>query len=173
MFTYIYSLFLNFLELSNFPQITRKRSGFSGIQEISFKAETLVKYLRDNCILTTTTYPKLNPTLSDHNFQSKHLHWILCHSFSTKSHFPCFIYKIRKFSNFEPTVYFIMLRNFGAVCQIFMKIASKLGKIQKKKVLNAQGAKLFYEIITQNVEGGGVDSTLPVLLGLNNTLYEV
>ena len=43
MFTYFpYSLISwNFLALFHFPKITRKQSGFPGIQEISFKVETL------------------------------------------------------------------------------------------------------------------------------------
>ena len=42
MFTYyIFHIFLNFLELFHFLKITRKRSGFLRIQEISFKVETL------------------------------------------------------------------------------------------------------------------------------------
>ena len=44
MFTYIVHILefaRNFLEFFHFPKITRKRSGFPGIREISFKVETL------------------------------------------------------------------------------------------------------------------------------------
>ena len=44
MFT-LFSIFLNFLEFFHFPKITRKRSGFLGIREISFKVETLGRVL--------------------------------------------------------------------------------------------------------------------------------
>ena len=40
-----FSIFLNFLELFHFPKITRKRSGFPEILEISFNVETLNAYL--------------------------------------------------------------------------------------------------------------------------------
>ena len=45
MFTYIFHyswISQNFLELFHFPKITRKRSGFPRIREISFKVETLI-----------------------------------------------------------------------------------------------------------------------------------
>ena len=53
----------------------------------------------------------------------------------------CFVHKSRKFSNFEPTFDYIMLRNFGTVCPIFPKIAPKVAQDLKKKVLKARGAK--------------------------------
>ena len=39
-----------------------------------------------------------------------------------------FVHKSRKFSNFEPTVDYIMLRNFGTVRPIFRKIVSKVAQ---------------------------------------------
>ena len=45
----------------------------------------------------------------------------------------CFVHKSRKFSNFEPTVDYIMLRNFGTVRPIFTKIAPKVAQDLKEK----------------------------------------
>ena len=72
--------------------------------------------------------------------------------------------KYRKFPYFEPTLDYIMLRNFGMVRPIFTKIASKVAQDSKEKN--------FREMIARNVEGRGVDSTPPpppVLLGLSGT----
>ena len=66
----------------------------------------------------------------------------------------CFVHKSRKFSNFEPTLDYIMLCNFGTVHPIFPKIK-------------------FHKIIARNVEGGGgripppPPPPPPALLGLN------
>ena len=40
----------------------------------------------------------------------------------------CFVHKCRKFSNFEPTFNYIMLRNFRTVRPIFLKIAPKVAQ---------------------------------------------
>ena len=79
----------------------------------------------------------------------------------------CFVHKSRKFSNFEPTFDYIMLRNFRTVRPIFPKIASKVAQTSKKKVMKARVAKKkFREIIARNVEGGGGRIPPPALLGL-------
>ena len=45
----------------------------------------------------------------------------------------CFVHKSRNFSNFEPTFDYIMLRNFGTVRPIFLKIAPKVAQSFKEK----------------------------------------
>ena len=45
----------------------------------------------------------------------------------------CFVHKSRKFPNFEPTLDYIMLRNFGTVRPIFPKIAPKVAQDLKEK----------------------------------------
>ena len=76
----------------------------------------------------------------------------------------CFVHKSRKFSNFEPTLDYIMLRNFGIVRPIFPKIAPKVAQDFKEK----SREKNFHEIIARNVEGGGgrIPPPPPALLGL-------
>ena len=59
IFLHVYINFFHILEFPgiffHFPKITRKRSGFPGIQEISFKVETLtdtpILYLGDGVIV--------------------------------------------------------------------------------------------------------------------------
>ena len=63
----------------------------------------------------------------------------------------CFVHKSRKFSNFEPTFDYIMLRNFGTVRPIFLKVAQDL---KEKSHENSRREKKFHKIITRNVEGG-------------------
>ena len=74
----------------------------------------------------------------------------------------CFVHKSRKFSNFEPTLDYIMLRNFRTVRLIFPKIAPKVAQnFERNVVMKARGAqKKFCEIIARNVEGGA-DSAPP------------
>ena len=45
----------------------------------------------------------------------------------------CFVHKSRKFSNLEPTFTYIMLRNFGTVHPIFLKIPPKVEQDFKEK----------------------------------------
>ena len=54
--------------------------------------------------------------------------------FSHKKPFSiCFVHKSRKFSNFEPTLEYIMLRNFRTIRPIFPKIAPKVAQNLKEK----------------------------------------
>ena len=73
----------------------------------------------------------------------------------------CFVHKSRKFSNFEPTVDYIMLRNFGTIRPIFPKIAPKVAQdLKEKSHESSRREKNFHEIIARNVEGGA-DSAPP------------
>ena len=46
----------------------------------------------------------------------------------------CFVHKSRKFSNFKPTLDYIMLRNFGTVFPIFPENSAKsCARLQRKK----------------------------------------
>ena len=45
----------------------------------------------------------------------------------------CFVHKSRKFSNFEPTLDYIMLCNFGTVRPIFPKLEPKVAQDFKEK----------------------------------------
>ena len=84
-----------------------------------------------------------------------------------------FVHKFREFSNFEPTLDYIMLRNFGTVRPIFPKIAPKVAQDLKEKSNESSRCGIFFhEITARNVEGGGADSAPPPqsLLGLRNRL---
>ena len=78
-----------------------------------------------------------------------------------------FVHKSRKFSNFEPTVDYVMLRDFRTVRPIFQKIAPKVAQDFKEKkswklaVRKKNSAKLSREMLR-----GGADSAPPALLGL-------
>ena len=68
----------------------------------------------------------------------------------------CFVHKSRKCSNFEPTVDYIMLRNFGTVRPIFTKIAPKVAQdLKEKSHESSWRGKKFPRNIARNVEGGG------------------
>ena len=73
----------------------------------------------------------------------------------------CFVHKSRKFCNFEPTLDYIILRNFGTVRLIFPKIAPKVAQDFKEKSHESsrREKKKIHEIIARNVEG--VDSAPP------------
>ena len=45
----------------------------------------------------------------------------------------CFVHKSWKCSNFEPTLDYIMLRNFGTICPIFPKMVPKVAQDFKEK----------------------------------------
>ena len=77
-----------------------------------------------------------------------------------------FVHKSRKFSNFEPMLDYIMLRNFGTVRPIFPKIAPKVVQDFKKKVMKARGAKKKFPRNYRAKRRGGADSAPPALLGL-------
>ena len=54
-----------------------------------------------------------------------------------------------------------MLRNFGTVCRIFTKIASKFAEdFKEKSPESSRYKKNFHKIIAENIEGGG-DTPLP------------
>ena len=76
-----------------------------------------------------------------------------------------FVHISRKFSDFEPTLDYIMLRNFKTVRPIFPKIAPKVAQDFKEKSHESsrREKKKIHEIIAQNVEGGGgrADSAPP------------
>ena len=81
----------------------------------------------------------------------------------------CFVHKSRKFSNFELALDYIMLRNFGTVRPIFLKIAAKVAQdFKEKSHKSSRRGKKF----PQNYRAkrrGGADSAPPpppALLGL-------
>ena len=61
-----------------------------------------------------------------------------------------YIYKSRKFSNFEAMLDYIMLGNFRTVCPIFLKIAPKVAQDCKEKSHESsrREKKKFHKIIT-------------------------
>ena len=77
----------------------------------------------------------INKYSSDFNCnESKYCNLELKMEFWHKKPFSiCFVHKFRKFSNFEPTFDYIMLRNFGTVRPIFPKIAPKVAQSFKEK----------------------------------------
>ena len=82
--------------------------------------------------------------------------------FSHKKPFSiCFVHKSRKFSNFEPTLEYIMLRNFRTIRPIFPKIAPKVAQnLKEKSHESSRRGKKILRIIARNVEGGA-DSAPP------------
>ena len=56
----------------------------------------------------------------------------------------CFVHKSRKLSNFEPTLDYIMLHNFGTVRPIFPKIAPKVAQDLKEKSHESSGRGNFF-----------------------------
>ena len=90
-------------------------------------------------------------------------------SFGTRSHFSIyvFVHKSRKFSNFEPTLDYIMLRNSRTLRPIFPKIAPKVAQnFKEKSHERSQRGKLFPQNYRAKRRGGGADSAPPALLGL-------
>ena len=73
----------------------------------------------------------------------------------------CFVHKSRKFSNFEPTLDYIMLRNFGTVRPIFLKIAAKVVQDFNEKVMKARGAEKKFPQNYRAKRRGGSDSAPP------------
>ena len=84
----------------------------------------------------------------------------------------CFVHKSRKFSNFEPTVDYIMLRNFRTVRPIFPKIAPKVAQNLKEKSHESswRGKKFPQNYRAKRRGGGGFRPPPPALLGLNEWL---
>ena len=77
----------------------------------------------------------INKYSSDFNCnESKYCNLELNMEFWHKKPFSiCFVHKSRKFSHFEPTLDYIMLRNFRTVRPIFPKIAPKVAQNLKEK----------------------------------------
>ena len=73
----------------------------------------------------------------------------------------CFVHKSRKFSNFEPTLDYIMLRNFRTVRLIFPKIAPKVAQNFKEKSHESsrRGKKILRNYRAKRP--GGADSAPP------------
>ena len=92
--------------------------------------------------------------------------------FSHKKPFSiCFVHKSRKFSNFEPTLEYIMLRNFRTICPIFPKIVPKVAQnLKEKSHESSRCGKKFLWNYRAKSRGGGADSAPPppppALLGL-------
>ena len=81
----------------------------------------------------------------------------------------CFVHKSRKFSNFEPTLDYIMLRNFRTVRPIFPKIAPKVAQNLKEKSHESsrRGKKILRNYRAKRRGGGGIRPP-PALLGLKH-----
>ena len=95
--------------------------------------------------------------------------------FSHKKPFSiCFVHKSRKFSNYEPTLEYIMLRNFRTIRPIFPKIAPKVAQnLKEKSHESSRRGKKFLRNYRAKRRGGGADSAPPpALLGLNRYLME-
>ena len=68
----------------------------------------------------------------------------------------CFVHKSRKLSNFEPTLDYIMLRNFGTVRPIFPKIAPKFAQdLKEKSHESSRRGKFFPRNYRAKRRGGG------------------
>ena len=72
-----------------------------------------------------------------------------------------FVHKSRKFSNFEPTVDYIMLRNFGTVRPIFPKIAPKVAQDFKEKSHESSRRGKYFPRNYRAKRRGGADSAPP------------
>ena len=73
-----------------------------------------------------------------------------------------FVHKSRKFSNFEPTLDYIMLRNFGTGRPIFPKIAPKVAQdFKEKKSWKLAARKKFSTKLSRETSRGGADSAPP------------
>ena len=80
-----------------------------------------------------------------------------------------FVHKSRKWSNFEPTFDYIMLRNLRTVRPIFPKIAPKVAQDFKEKSHESlrRGKKNTAKLSRKTSRGGGRPAP-PVLLGLKS-----
>ena len=80
----------------------------------------------------------------------------------------CFVHKSRKFSNFQPTFDYIILRNFGTVRPIFPKIVPKVAQDFKEKSHESLRCEnIFPQNYRAKRRGRGADSAPLALLGLN------
>ena len=88
--------------------------------------------------------------------------------FSHKKPFSiCFVHKSRKFSNFEPTLEYIMLRNFQTIRPIFPKIAPKVAQnLKEKSNESSRCGNFFCRNYRAKRRGGGGFRPPPALLGL-------
>ena len=77
-----------------------------------------------------------------------------------------FVHKSRKFSDFEPTLDYIMLRNFGTVHPIFRKIAPKVAQDLKEKSPESSRRGNFFPQNYRAKRRGGGGALIPALLGL-------
>ena len=77
--------------------------------------------------------------------------------FSHKKPFSiCFVHKSRKFSNFEPTLEYIILRNFRTIRPIFPKIAPKVAQnLKEKSHESSRRGKNFLRNYRAKRRGGG------------------
>ena len=73
----------------------------------------------------------------------------------------CFVHKSRKFSNFEPTLDYIMLRNFGTVRPIFPKIAPKVAQDFKEKSCESSRRGKKIPLNYRAKRRGGGDGSAP------------
>ena len=73
----------------------------------------------------------------------------------------CFVHKSRKLSNFEPTLDYIMLLNFGTVWPIFPKIAPKVAQDLKEKSHESSRRGNFFPRNYRAKRRGGADSAPP------------
>ena len=68
----------------------------------------------------------------------------------------CFVHKSKKIPNFEPTLDYIMLRNFGTVRPIFPKIAPKVAQdLKEKSHESSRREKKFPQNYRAKRRGGG------------------
>ena len=90
-----------------------------------------------------------------------------------------FVHKSRKFPNFEPTLDYIMLRNFGTVRPIFPKIAPKVAQdLKEKSHKSPRRGKKFPQNSRAKRRGGGripppPPPPPPALLGLKSVFHIV
>ena len=82
----------------------------------------------------------------------------------------CVVHKSRIFSTFEPTLDYIMLRNFRTVRPIFPKIAPKVAQnFKEKSHESSRRAKKFPWNYRAKRRGGGIPPPPPpALLGLSD-----
>ena len=84
----------------------------------------------------------------------------------------CFVHKSRKFSNFEPTLEYIMLRNFRTIRLIFPKIAAKVAQnLKEKSHERSRRGKKFLRNYRAKRRGGGGFRPPPGPFRVKSTLF--